>query len=43
MWWSRISEGTCSPNLTQKNFRVFEDKVEQKVSNFSPQRQLRSR
>jgi Ca-activated chloride channel homolog len=28
--------GNFIPNLTQKNFRVFEDKVEQKVSNFSP-------
>ncbi len=28
--------GNFIPNLTQKNFRVFEDKVEQTVSNFSP-------
>ncbi len=28
--------GNFIPNLTQKNFRVFEDKVEQKVTNFSP-------
>lgn len=28
--------GNFIPNLTAKNFRVFEDKVEQKISNFSP-------
>jgi VWFA-related protein len=28
--------GNFIPNLTAKNFRVFEDKVEQKVTNFSP-------
>ncbi|MCI0418348.1 MAG: VWA domain-containing protein [Acidobacteria bacterium] len=28
--------GNFIPNLTQKNFRVYEDKVEQKVTNFSP-------
>jgi len=28
--------GNFIPNLTQKNFRVLEDKVEQKVTNFSP-------
>ncbi|MCI0720284.1 MAG: hypothetical protein L0338_15145, partial [Acidobacteria bacterium] len=27
--------GNFIPNLTQKNFRVYEDKVEQKVTNFS--------
>ena len=29
-------KGNFIPNLTAKNFRVFEDKVEQKVTNFSP-------
>lgn len=29
-------KGNFIPNLTAKNFRVFEDKVEQKISNFSP-------
>jgi len=29
-------KGNFIPNLTQKNFRVYEDKVEQKVTNFSP-------
>ena len=29
-------KGNFIPNLGQKNFRVFEDKVEQKISNFSP-------
>jgi len=29
-------KGNFIPNLTTKNFRVFEDKVEQKISNFSP-------
>jgi VWFA-related protein len=28
--------GNFIPNLTQKNFKVYEDKVEQKVTNFSP-------
>jgi VWFA-related protein len=28
--------GNFIPNLTQKNFRVYEDKIEQKVTNFSP-------
>lgn len=28
--------GNFIPNLTAKNFRVYEDKVEQKVTNFSP-------
>ena len=28
--------GNFIPNLSQKNFRVFEDKVEQQVTNFSP-------
>jgi Ca-activated chloride channel family protein len=28
--------GNFIPNLNQKNFRVYEDKVEQKISNFSP-------
>jgi VWFA-related protein len=28
--------GNFVPNLTEKNFRVYEDKVEQKVTNFSP-------
>ncbi len=28
--------GNFIPNLSQKNFRVYEDKVEQKISNFSP-------
>ena len=28
--------GNFIPNLGQKNFRVYEDKVEQKISNFSP-------
>src|SRR5262245_31880007 len=28
--------GNFVPNLTEKNFRVYEDKAEQKVSNFSP-------
>jgi VWFA-related protein len=28
--------GNFIPNLTARNFRVFEDKVEQKVTNFSP-------
>ena len=29
-------KGNFIPNLTAKNFRIFEDKVEQKVTNFSP-------
>ena len=29
-------KGNFIPNLGQKNFRVYEDKVEQKISNFSP-------
>src|SRR6185295_19919400 len=29
-------KGNFIPNLTQKNFRVYEDKIEQKVTNFSP-------
>ena len=29
-------KGNFIPNLNAKNFRVFEDKVEQKVTNFSP-------
>lgn len=29
-------KGNFIPELTAKNFRVFEDKVEQKVTNFSP-------
>lgn len=28
--------GNLIPNLTAKNFRLFEDKVEQKITNFSP-------
>ena len=28
--------GNFIPNLNQKNFRVYEDKVEQKITNFSP-------
>ena len=28
--------GNFIPNLTQKNFRVYEDKIEQQVTNFSP-------
>jgi Ca-activated chloride channel homolog len=28
--------GNFIPNLNQKNFRVYEDKVEQKISNFGP-------
>jgi VWFA-related protein len=28
--------GNFIPNLTAKNFRLFEDKVEQKITNFSP-------
>jgi VWFA-related protein len=28
--------GNFIPNLTQKNFRVYEDKAEQQVTNFSP-------
>jgi Ca-activated chloride channel homolog len=28
--------GNFIPNLTQKNFRIYEDKVEQNVTNFSP-------
>lgn len=28
--------GNFIPNLGQKNFKVFEDKIEQKVTNFSP-------
>lgn len=28
--------GNFIPNLSQRNFRVYEDKVEQKVTNFSP-------
>lgn len=28
--------GNFIPNLTEKNFKVYEDKVEQKISNFSP-------
>ena len=29
-------KGNFIPNLTAKNFRVYEDKIEQKVTNFSP-------
>ena len=29
-------KGNFIPNLTAKNFRLFEDKVEQKITNFSP-------
>jgi Ca-activated chloride channel family protein len=29
-------KGNFIPNLNQKNFRVFEDKVEQRINNFSP-------
>jgi VWFA-related protein len=29
-------KGNFIPNLGQKNFRVYEDKIEQKISNFSP-------
>jgi Ca-activated chloride channel homolog len=29
-------KGNFIPNLSQKNFRVYEDKVEQKITNFSP-------
>ena len=29
-------KGNFIPNLGQKNFRVYEDKAEQKISNFSP-------
>jgi VWFA-related protein len=28
--------GNFIPNLTQKNFKLYEDKVEQKITNFSP-------
>ena len=28
--------GNFIPNLAQRNFRVYEDKIEQKISNFSP-------
>lgn len=30
------NKGRFIPNLTAKNFRVYEDKVEQKISSFSP-------
>ena len=29
-------KGNFIPNLTAKNFRLFEDKIEQKITNFSP-------
>src|SRR5215510_201595 len=29
-------KGNFIPNLTSKNFRLFEDKVEQKITNFAP-------
>ena len=36
--WSIVTDkkGNFIPNLTAKNFRLFEDNVEQKITNFSP-------